>query len=48
MTTLPQADLPHDRGILKTVAEHNGAATGVYAQVLSGGTVRHGDAVTVL
>jgi len=48
MTTLPQGDLPHDRGILKTAVEHNGAAAGVYAQVLSGGVIRHGDAVTLL
>jgi uncharacterized protein YcbX len=48
MTTLPQGDLPHDRGILKTAVEHNDAAVGVYAEVLSGGPVRRGDTVTVL
>jgi len=48
MTTLPQGDLPHDRGILKTAVEANGAAVGVYAQVLAGGEIRHGDAVTVV
>ena len=48
MTTLPQGDLPHDRGILKTAVEHNDAAVGVYAEVLSGGPVRRGDAVIVL
>jgi hypothetical protein len=48
MTTLPQGDLPHDRGILKTAIEHSDKAVGVYAQVLAGGTVQHGDAVTVL
>ena len=48
MTMLPQGDLPHDRGILKTAVDHNNAAVGVYAQVLSGGQIRHGDAVTVL
>jgi uncharacterized protein YcbX len=47
MTTLPQGDLPHDRGILKTAVEHNDAAIGVYAEILSGGLVRRGDAVTV-
>jgi uncharacterized protein YcbX len=47
MTTLPQGDLPHDRGILKTAIEHNDKAVGVYARVLAGGLVRHGDAVTV-
>lgn len=48
MTTLPQGDLPQDRGILKTAVEHNDAAIGVYAEILSGGLVRRGDAVTVL
>jgi uncharacterized protein YcbX len=48
MTTLPQGDLPHDRGILKTAVQHNDAAVGVYAEILSGGPVRHGDTVTVL
>ena len=48
MTTLPQFDLPKDSGILRTAAQHNGAAVGVYAEVLSGGPVRRGDLVTVL
>jgi uncharacterized protein YcbX len=48
MTTLPQGDLPHDRGILKTAVAHNDAAIGVYADVLSGGSVRRGDTVMVL
>jgi len=48
MTTLPQADLPKDPGILRTAAQHNNAAVGVYAEVLCGGTVRRGDRVTVL
>jgi uncharacterized protein len=48
MTTLPQFDLPKDSGILRTAAQHNDAAVGVYAEVLSGGLVRRGDLVTVL
>ncbi|HTU75080.1 MAG TPA: MOSC N-terminal beta barrel domain-containing protein [Trebonia sp.] len=48
MTTLPQGDLPHDRGILKTAVEANAAAAGVYAQVLACGVVRHSDPVTLL
>ena len=48
MTTLPQADLPKDSGILRTAARHNNAEVGVYAEVLTGGSVRRGDAVTVL
>jgi uncharacterized protein YcbX len=48
MTTLPQGDLPHDRGILRTAAAHNDAQVGVYAQVVAGGRVTRGDCVTVL
>lgn len=47
MTTLPQFDLPKDPGILSAAAQHNGAAVGVYAEVLSGGMVRRGDFVAV-
>ena len=47
MTMLPQGDLPHDRGILRTAVEHNDAQVGVYAEVLTGGPVTRGDAVTV-
>jgi uncharacterized protein YcbX len=45
MTTLPQADLPKDTGILRTAAQHNRANVGVYASVLQGGKVRRGDSV---
>jgi hypothetical protein len=45
MTTLPQADLPWDPGILRAAAQHNHANVGVYAAVLRGGQVRRGDAV---
>ena len=45
MTTLPQADLPKDPGILRTAAKHNGANVGVYAAVARGGTIRRGDPV---
>jgi uncharacterized protein YcbX len=55
MTTLPQADLPQDHGILRTAAQHNkpyvpalGSAmpsVGVYANVLRSGIVRRGDPV---
>jgi uncharacterized protein len=47
MTTLPQGDLPKDPGILRTAAQENAANVGVYAGVLSGGTVRRGDAVAL-
>jgi class 3 adenylate cyclase/uncharacterized protein YcbX len=51
---LPQADLPHDPGILRTIAQHNMQdlgdfgtlpCAGVYADVLKPGTIRRGDAV---
>jgi uncharacterized protein YcbX len=45
MTTLPQADLPGDPGILRAAVEHNDAHVGIYAEVSQGGTVRRGDAV---
>lgn len=45
MTTLPQGDLPHDPGILRTAVQHNNGNVGVYANVLHGGTVRRGDSV---
>jgi len=47
MTTLPQADLPSDPGILRTAARHNQVNVGVYASVLQGGTMRRGDAIRV-
>jgi uncharacterized protein len=47
MTTLPQADLPGDPGILRTAARHNQVNVGVYASVLAGGTMRRGDAIRV-
>ena len=54
MTTLAQADLPKDPGILRTVALHTprieaegfgvlSANVGIYADVLGGGTIRRGD-----
>jgi uncharacterized protein YcbX len=46
MITLPQGDLPKDPGILKTAAQHNAVNVGVYAAVVSGGTIRRGDPVT--
>lgn len=48
MTTLPQADLPRDPGILRTAVQQNGANVGVYASVLQGGTIRQGDTIRVL
>ena len=45
MTTLAQADLPQDLGILKTAAKYNKANVGVYAAVAKAGSVRRGDSV---
>jgi len=47
MITLPQGDLPKDSGILRTAAQHNGVNVGVYASVVSGGTIRRGDPVSL-
>jgi uncharacterized protein YcbX len=47
MTTLPQAELPADLGVLRTAVKHNQGHVGVYASVLQGGTVRRGDEVRV-
>jgi uncharacterized protein YcbX len=47
MTTLPQGDLPRDRGILHTAAQHNQTNVGVYGDVIVGGTIRRGDPVTL-
>lgn len=56
MTTLGQADLPRDPEVLRTMARANRrplgefglfAAAGAYAEVVTPGTVRVGDAVTV-
>ena len=48
MTTLAQGDLPKDSGILRTAARHNNVNVGVYAEVLRPGTIRRGDAVTLV
>jgi uncharacterized protein YcbX len=47
MTTLAQADLPKDAGILRTAAKHNSANVGIYASVLEAGKIRRGDAISL-
>jgi MOSC domain-containing protein YiiM len=47
MTTLSQGDLPLDAGILRTAAQENKAHVGVYASVLRGGVIRHGDQIKI-
>jgi hypothetical protein len=58
MTMLPQGHLPLDSGILRTAARENNVmigplnqkmpSVGVYAKVISGGDVRHGDSVRLI
>jgi uncharacterized protein YcbX len=48
MTTHPQADLPQDPAVLKTLVDAAEANLGVYAAVLKAGRVRVGDTVTLL
>lgn len=43
MTTIAQGELPEDREILRTVVQHHQGQVGVYAAVVQGGTIRHGD-----
>ena len=48
MTTLAQADLPKDPGILKTAARHNEVRVGAYASVVQTGTIRISDTLTLV
>ena len=45
MTTLAQGALPQDPEILRTAVQHHQGQVGVYAAVVQGGTIRHGDRV---
>jgi uncharacterized protein len=45
MTTLAQEAPPQDREILRTAVQHHQGQVGVYAAVVRGGTMRHGDRV---
>jgi uncharacterized protein YcbX len=47
MTTLAQADLPRDAGILRTAVQDAQGHVGVYASVVRGGTLRRGDQARV-
>ena len=48
MPTLPQADLPKEPAILRTIVREMGQGLGVYASVVSPGSVRVGDAVELI
>lgn len=45
MTTLPQADLPHDPAVLRAAVQANGGNVGVYAAVERPGRIQAGDLV---
>jgi hypothetical protein len=47
MITLPQGDLPKDPEILRTAARRNAVSVGVYASVLTAGSISRGDPVTL-
>lgn len=47
MTTMPQADLPDDRDILRAVAREADACFGVYADVVTPGRIARGDRVHI-
>lgn len=48
MTTMPQAELPNDIDILRTIVSHNQGHVGIYASVVQGGTIRRGDLVSIV
>lgn len=45
VTTLAQADLPNDLGILHTTAKHNNVIAGIRASVLQSGTIHKDDPI---
>ena len=45
VTTLAQAGLPNDLGILRTAAQHNNVIAGIRASVLQSGTIHKGDPI---
>lgn len=45
VTTLPQVGITEDRGLLRTVQQHNDLCVGVYGMVVQPGEVRLGDEV---
>lgn len=47
MVGLPQADLPHDRAVLRSIARNTGMNLGVYLRALHPATIHEGDPVYV-
>ena len=48
MVTLPQADLPRDRSLMRTLVRETGMDLGVYLRIIEPGEVHVGDSVEVL
>jgi hypothetical protein len=48
MTTLPQGDLPEDKGILRTALQKNKGHVGIYANVIQGGTIKCSDNIKII
>lgn len=48
MTTMPQEELPRDNDILRTVVNMNDSVVGVYGTVVTAGSIRVGDALTLV
>jgi len=48
MTTLSQADLPQDTGILRTAVQNNSGHVGIYANIVQAGAIRCGDEIRII
>jgi uncharacterized protein YcbX len=48
MTTLAQADLPEDKGILRTALQNNNGHVGIYANVAQTGVIKCGDKIKII
>jgi uncharacterized protein len=48
MTMLEQPGVPKDSSVLRTIVRDSGQTLGVYANIMRGGRIALGDAVTLL